>query len=202
MSRELDWLGESGHGFLDAVAARQPTPGGGSVAAAAGALAAAMARMVAAYSPGGGAGADAVAAVRGAAEELAEADRMLRRLVNEDAAAYQFYANARKSAAAGERERATALALAVPMETVAVGCAVLRTLDRCKEAWNRNLISDLGVAAVLAEACVRAAAYNVRINLKLSPEADPRGEIEREMQELLDHAGALLSSVSEFVDVG
>ena len=200
MATESDWLARPGHAFLDAVAAREPTPGGGSVAAAAGALAASMARMVAAYSPARDADANAFAAIRAASAELAEADRMLRGLVNEDAAAYQSYVEARKSGDADERKRATALALAVPMEVAAVACSVLRTLDRCKDACNRNLVSDLGVAAVLAEACVRAAAYNVRVNLKQAPEADPTGEVRAELTALTDAAQSLMQTVLKLVD--
>ena len=65
---------------------------------------------------------------------------------------------------------------------------------------NPNLISDLGVAAVLAEASVRAAAYNVRINLRHADEPDPHDEVRKETQQLLERAQRTRDSISAFVD--
>lgn len=194
------WNAESLSPFLDAVAARQPTPGGGSVAAAAGALAGAMARMVAAYSPVKQAPPDTLAAVQRAQAELAEADRMLRQLIAEDAAAYQAFTDARASADASAQTQAAALALAVPMEIAAVSGSVLRVLNDYKSSWNLRLVSDLGVAGVLAEAAVRAATYNVRINLQASPQSDPRGEVRAEMDKVLDGAVRCRNELLEFVE--
>jgi glutamate formiminotransferase/formiminotetrahydrofolate cyclodeaminase len=196
---ERDWLARPSHDFLNAVAAHEPTPGGGSVAAAAGALAAAMARMVAAYSPQRTADDSTRAAVSRAAAELEQADLILRRLINEDAAAYLAYRAAKASGDAAAQTRATVLAIAVPMEIAAAACSVLRIMEREMNGWSRNLVSDLGVAAALAEACVRSAALNVRVNLKHAPQADPRGETRQEIDTLCLHAADLHQRLSQFV---
>src|SRR5262245_5876212 len=74
--------------FLEALAARTPTPGGGAVASAVGATAAALARMVVAYSLGKKSLAAHQPALEIAARELDVARALLLRLADEDAAAY------------------------------------------------------------------------------------------------------------------
>ncbi|MCP4592197.1 MAG: hypothetical protein GY842_15805 [bacterium] len=197
MTDPTDLLAQTTHEFLDALASRQPTPGGGCAAALAGALAVALARMVTAYARGRDGEVDAVKQV---AEPLARADAMLRRLVNEDAAAYQAYAEARRSADPSEAARAAGVAVAVPLEIAAVAGAVLADMNRVKEQLNRNLISDLGVVAVLADACVRAAAYSVRINLRDAAATDPQGKVREELEHLLRHADEARAALEGFVD--
>jgi formiminotetrahydrofolate cyclodeaminase len=200
MPPEDDLLAASVHAFLDRVAAREPTPGGGSVAATAGALAVALARMVAAYSTGGAAAGPKAAQAGQAGERLAQAECMLRQLVNEDAAAYQAWRAARKSGDPAETARATALAIAVPLEIVGFATAALEVLNESKEAFNPRLSSDLGGAAVLAEACAQAAAYNVRINVWDAAAADPQHEVRDELDRLLAHARQARDALLAFVD--
>src|SRR5213080_1664714 len=82
--------------FLDATAARQPTPGGGSVTALTGALAAAMGEMVVNYSLGKK-GLEAYAdELRPVVEELTRARQLMLNLMSEDQAAYAALTAARK----------------------------------------------------------------------------------------------------------
>lgn len=156
--------------LLDRISAREPTPGGGSVAAASGALACAMGEMVASYSQPKTANLADETPARHTARKLSRAEELFRALMVEDARAYEIMTAARKSAsndssAEQAYQEAVTAALAVPMEIAAVASSVLHSLDDFKEDTSRYLISDLGVAAVLAEATAQAAAYSVRINL-------------------------------------
>ena len=200
MTGDQDLLNQRVHAFLDDVAARKPTPGGGSVAAAAGALAVTLARMVVGYSGGKSAAPATVANVDQAAECLAQADAMLRRLANEDATAYQLYVAGRKSGDPVEAARSAGVAAAVPLEIAAVASSALGILDRFKTSFNVNLVSDLGVAAVLADACVQAALYNVRVNLRDGDRMDPEGEVREEVSLLLENARRARESVVGFVE--
>jgi formiminotetrahydrofolate cyclodeaminase len=155
--------------------------------------------MVAAYSAGRAPEPETEPTVAEAAHQLAQADAMLRQLVNEDAAAYRRFAEARKAGDPAELDRATGVALAVPMEIAAVATTALGVLDKLKERWNPNLISDLGVAAVLAEASVQAAAFNVRINLRGGDRADPRGEVREEIERMEKRARELQDSILGYV---
>jgi glutamate formiminotransferase/formiminotetrahydrofolate cyclodeaminase len=181
--REAVSGGQSVSGFLGDIAGPAPVPGGGSVSAHAGALAAALAQMVAGLTVGR----KKYAAVEGEMKALAvRAAALVTRcsaLVQQDADAYQGVANAYKLPREGPgsegRDRAIADAL------VEAARVPLLTAEACAEAaelaavvaqdGNSNAVSDAGVAALLAEAGARGAAYNVRINLA-SLGADPRAE--------------------------
>src|SRR5947208_13252171 len=82
--------------FLNAAAARQPTPGGGSVTALAGALAASMGEMVVNYSIGKKGLEAFQGELKPAVEELHRARGLLLRLMAEDQAAFQALTTARK----------------------------------------------------------------------------------------------------------
>src|SRR3954467_14635955 len=83
--------------FLRATAAKQPTPGGGSVAALAGALAAAMGEMVLNYSVGRKQNSpDADQSMRVVLAEFTRARQLLLELMREDQLAYESLTAARK----------------------------------------------------------------------------------------------------------
>ena len=175
--------------FLDAVAAKTPTPGGGGVTAAMGALACAMARMVAAYSPGRNAEAETVASVQTLLAQLERLDHVLRGLGDEDGRAYLALTAATKRAkqdpsAAGDRDTALGVAVSVPLEIAAVSSESLQVMERLLPLAGRYLLSDLGVAATLASACVRAASYMVRVNTALLKEGAGKRETEAEIDQL------------------
>ena len=149
-----------------------PTPGGGSVAALTGALAAALGRMVAAFTlekPKFAAVAPQVGQLAG---RLQRAEEMLRRLIDEDAAAYGVLdaafkldkADAQRAARIAE---AAGLAGSVPLETATLAARVLDDLTQLRGIGNPLLRSDADAARQLAYAALQAAAANVRANLAL-----------------------------------
>jgi glutamate formiminotransferase/formiminotetrahydrofolate cyclodeaminase len=166
--------GESVSGFVGAVAAPVPAPGGGSVAAHAGALGAALAQMVAGLTAGKKKYIAVDAEMRELALKAAGLVNTLSALVARDAAAYTVVTDAYKLPAepadAAEKRKAAiedALigAAQVPLET-ARACAEVATLAAtCATKGNTNAVSDAGVAALLADAACRGAVYNVRINV-------------------------------------
>ncbi|MBX6331079.1 MAG: glutamate formimidoyltransferase [Gemmatimonadaceae bacterium] len=171
--------GPSLSGFVASVAAATPTPGGGSVAAHVGALAAALAQMVAGLTRGRKKYADVDAEFREVAERAAALGQRLTELVTLDADAYTAVSNAYKlpketPEQAAQRDAAITAALIgaseVPLET-ARACAEVAALALVAATkGNKNAVSDAGVAALLAEAACRGAAYNVRINVAALPD--------------------------------
>lgn len=156
--------------FLDRVADRTPTPGGGGVAGLAGALACAMGRMVAAYSIKKSTEAPARERVESLSGQLKVTDQLLRGLITQDGVAYSEMTAARKALQDGRLEapafhNAVLRAIAVPMEMAAAVSRALAAMDAFKGDATPYLLSDLGVAAVLADATAHAAAYSVRINV-------------------------------------
>src|SRR3954447_9238240 len=156
--------------FLAAAAAKQPAPGGGSVAALAGALAAAMGEMVVNYSLGKKDLAAHQDNLREALGELTRGRTVMLELMVEDQAAFEALTAARRACNnAGDKDPAFAAALLscirIPQSIGATAAVMLGLAERLVPIANRYLLSDLAVCAELAIATVRCAAHNVRVNL-------------------------------------
>jgi len=171
-------------GWLEELAGSNPVPGGGSAAALAGALAGALVAMVARLTIGR----KAYAAVDERARAiLGEADVLrgeLRRLVDDDAAAYTRVSAAYKvpkdDAARGAAIDTALLGAAVTPLDVARRAARLGELAReIGTIGNKNARSDAKVAEALARTAVIGAMENVRVNVAaLSDPAAGRGLLE------------------------
>jgi formiminotetrahydrofolate cyclodeaminase len=175
--------------FCEQLASRKPTPGGGSAAALAGALAAALGQMVANYTLGKKKYAEVQPRVKEIAERLGRARAMLERLIDEDASAYgvlneAFALDKSDPQRAAAVEQAARFAGSVPLETAALCGSVHADAKVLGEIGNRLLRSDADAAAALAEAGLRAAAANVRANLPLMG-VEPAAEIGRQLESLL-----------------
>src|SRR5206468_2964498 len=161
--------------FAEALAAATPTPGGGSASAQAGAMAASLIQMMCGLTAGREryrAHDEAVRAIRARAEGLR---KDLLALVDKDAQAYDEVVralrlakgtDAERAARAEALEKANLFAIETPLAT-ADACVVLMGLSiELTHKGNLNAVSDVGTAALLAYAGLRAAILNVRINLK------------------------------------
>ena len=157
-------------GWIDELAGGAPTPGGGSAAALAGTLAAALVAMVARLTIGKKAYAGVDAQAR---DILAEAEQLraeLRRLVDEDAAAYAGVSQAYKIPKADPR-RAQAIddallaAARPPADVVKHGRRLLALAQTIEHIGNKNAVSDARVAGMLARTAIDGATENVNANL-------------------------------------
>jgi glutamate formiminotransferase/formiminotetrahydrofolate cyclodeaminase len=160
--------------FLEALAAAAPTPGGGSAAAQAGAMGAALVSMVARLTIGKKKYAeveDEMKTILGQAEPLR---RELSQAVQTDSEAFTGVLEAFKLPHASEAEQATRLAAIdkatlhaaqVPLEVAQKVVKVMGLAERCVVLGNLNAISDAASAAALAQAALTSAGYNVRINI-------------------------------------
>ena len=187
--------------FLDAAAAKQPAPGGGSVTALVGALSASMAEMVVNYSLGKKGLEAAQPELKTALAELHRARGLMVALMAEDQVAYEALTAARKlpeHSPGRDDQFATALLACIrtPQAIAATAVAVLGLCDRLVEISNRFLLSDLAVSADLAMATVRCAVYNVRVNLADVTDPGERQSIEAGLGEVLSHAAMLIQRVS------
>jgi len=186
--------------MLDAVAAKSPTPGGGAVASAVGALGAALGSMVLAYSVDRKSLADHRPALAAAAARLGAARRDLLVLADEDAAGYGEL-NALMKLPEGDAARiakwsaAVERALGAPLSIARACATMLELLSTLPAITNPHLKSDLAIAAVLAEAAARSAWWNVAVNLPLLSDAPRRVAVEREGRELLARAGRVRAEV-------
>ena len=161
--------------FFDQVAGPTPTPGGGTVAAFAGALATCLATMVANLTIGRmkyAASEPDMVAVKAGAEALR---RELLTLGRRDSEAFDAVLAARRmpQATPAETEARTAAmakadlaAARVPLETARACARVAELAATAASRGNSNAVSDAGVAGLLARAAGDGALLNVQINLK------------------------------------
>jgi methenyltetrahydrofolate cyclohydrolase len=180
-------------GFLSATAAKQPTPGGGSVAALVGALAAALGEMTVNYSVGKKSLAQHQSQLTTALAEFARARQVLLELVVEDQAAYEAFTAIRKLPETDPQRRgrfdaALLACIRVPQAIGITAAAVLELCDQLADRVSRYLLSDLAVCAELAMATVRSAAYNVRINLVEVADAAERKRFDAGARQQVAHA--------------
>jgi glutamate formiminotransferase/formiminotetrahydrofolate cyclodeaminase len=188
--------------ILDDVAAPTPTPGGGTVAAVAGALAACLATMVANLTIGKKKYAASEAALRGVKRDAEALRAELLALGRRDSEAFDAVLRARRlpqatadEAARREREVAAAEleAARVPLQTARACLEVLGLAVEAARLGNPNAASDAGVAGLLAEAAAHGALLNVQINLKSLP---PSADIE-DVQQQAQHLREALASAGD-----
>lgn len=156
--------------LLDAVAAKQPTPGGGAIAALTVAMAVSLGEMVLRYRIGRSDAAAHDALHRETLDALGELRSTALMLADTDARAFERLSALWKLPADDRRRQAgwadaVAGAIDAPQRIMATGLAVLELLARMSSTVGTNLRSDLAIAALLAGAGVEAAAWNVRVNL-------------------------------------
>jgi glutamate formiminotransferase/formiminotetrahydrofolate cyclodeaminase len=160
--------------FLEAVAAPTPTPGGGSVSAYAGAMAASLGQMVAGISRKKKSQilhvdklSDALEQLRKTAEELTEA-------IDQDAASYEAVMSAYKLPQSNTEETAhressiqaaTKQAAEVPLQVAEKATQLNSRLLQLEAISAASMKSDLQVARLMAVAAAKGALANVEINL-------------------------------------
>ena len=160
--------------FLDAIASSDPVPGGGSVSAYAGALSSALVRMVAGLTIGRKKYAQVESEMTVVAANAEVLARGLSKLVERDADAYSAVSAAYKMpkepehALAARKNAITSALLGaaeVPLETARLCAQAAELAASVAAKGNSNAVTDSGVAALLASAGCRGAAFNVRINV-------------------------------------
>jgi glutamate formiminotransferase/formiminotetrahydrofolate cyclodeaminase len=160
--------------FISSVAAAEPAPGGGSVAALAGSLAAALGEMMSGLTEGRSQFAAAEHRVREIHAKLTNLRNTLRVLVHEDAASFQSLLDAIRLPKNAEEEKvlrgeaiqkATRGATETPLRTARAAFRILEHLRILVEIGNPNAKCDAAVGAQLAYAALKGAQYNVLVNI-------------------------------------
>ena len=201
--------GESLSGFVASVASSNPVPGGGSVAAHVGALAAALAQMVAGLTIGKKKYAAVDAEMKEAALKAVSLGNTLASLVKRDAEAYSLVSEAHKlpkepAEAAARRTDAVTRALLkaaeVPLETARASVDVAQIAALVAEKGNTNAITDAGVAALLAEAACKGADYNVRVNISALEDPAKGASLASESSQLVKKAANIAAKVAARVE--
>lgn len=169
-----DLMGMTSEEFVDELSSNSPAPGGGSVAALAGSLGAALVSMVAALThekKGFETSQDEMDTLGNKAQEIKD---RLSFLVDEDTNAFNAVMEANRLPSNSDEEKiakrkavlaANKYAIAIPLEAAELSYSVLDIASELVKKGNPNSVSDVGVAGEVALAGVRGACMNVLINL-------------------------------------
>ena len=186
--------------FSDLLASDAPAPGGGSVAALCGSLAAALGSMVANLTYNKKGYKEHNEKMNIVAKDMQLRRRELLNLIDEDTNAFNIMMAAMKAQNAAKKgtdkaaiaeadknmDEANKYAISVPLQVMEKIYELLPNLKTVGEFGNINAASDAGVGALLVQAGVKAAGLNVKINLKNFAKDDPfYGETFNAMNKIL-----------------
>ncbi|MFO8077343.1 MAG: glutamate formimidoyltransferase [Thermoplasmatota archaeon] len=162
-------------GFLSNLSSSSPAPGGGSVAALSGALAAALSSMVCNLTFGKKKYEDVQDDIKNVVKKSEMLRKKLTDLIDEDTTAFNDVMKAfkmPKDTDEQKKKRSEAIqkgykkAAMVPLKTAQICKQTLDVAEVVAEKGNTNSITDAGVAALMGQAGVHAASLNVKINLE------------------------------------
>ncbi|MBO7126381.1 glutamate formimidoyltransferase [bacterium] len=173
--------------FSDLLASDAPAPGGGSVAALCGSLAAALGSMVANLTFNKKGYKEHNEKMNCVAKDMQVRRAELLHLIDEDTNAFNIMMAAMKAQNAAKKagnpdeiaaadknmDEANKYAISVPLHVLEKTYELLPNLKVVGEFGNINAASDAGVGALLVQSGVKAAALNVKINLKNFAKDDP-----------------------------
>ena len=176
--------------FTEALASRQPVPGGGGASALAGALAASLAAMVGNLTSGKKKFADSEDERN---RLIAQAEQLRQQLldgIEEDAKAFyplsQAYSLAKEDPAREETlEKCLRDAAGTPLKILTLADQVLDVLEKMLPISSRLAISDIATAAALAEGCLKGAAVNVLVNSELMKDRQYADKLDKQTDKLL-----------------
>ena len=143
---------------------------------------------------------------------MAKSEDLRRRLlayIDEDVIAFNGYSAAaklprdtdeQKAARSAAIQKALINAVDPPMNTVKACVDVLDLCQPIAERGNVQAVSDAGVAALMAEAGMRAAALNVLINLGWIKDAEFVARKRKELKKLVTGRARQKDSIVKFVE--
>ena len=195
--------------FLDELASNSPTPGGGSVAALAGALGAALISMVGNLTVGKKKYEDVEEDIKKIISSSEKLRYELSQLIEEDVKVFNNFMATYKMPKETEDEKkmrtekiqeALIKAAKVPLRVAYKCLDILNLSKEVAEKGNANVVSDAGVAVLMAEAALESAILNVKINLRMIKDEKVRTELSSSIKEILLKEKGQKEKVLEIVE--
>ncbi len=194
--------------FINELASKAPTPGGGGASAYCGALATALASMVGNLTVGKKTYAAVEDEVKEALIQLEEQRNKFVELIDKDAQAFEPLSRAYRLPRATSEElayknkvmqQALVGATEVPLEIMDICAQVITTSKFLAHNGSRLALSDVGVAVLFAKAALKGASLNVYANASsMANEAQARSYIQQ-ADCLIEEYGALADELYEYV---
>ncbi len=195
--------------FVDEVSRDTPAPGGGSIAALAGAIGSALASMVVNLSVGKGEYDAQYDDLCGLAERAQAVKDELIRAIDADTEAFnEVIAALRMAKDTAEQDELRSVAIQagyksaaeVPLRTAQLCREVLDLCQEAADIGNQAVMSDAGVGALMALAGVQGAIHNVRINLPHTKDGAFIEAMEAKLGSLLDESKSLCEAIQQQVE--
>ena len=187
--------------YLDDLSAKLPAPGGGSAAALTGALGVSLILMVLNYTIGKEKYKEFEEELKGALESAKELKKKLSLLIDRDVEVYKRLSATFKSQDGTVKEKALRDAAGVPIEICNCSFEAIKLCQEVMDKTNKNLITDIGVAAELLESAFNSAVFNVDINLKSIKDKDfvinVRKAIDPQKKEVVKIKQSIIKFVNE-----
>jgi len=190
--------------FLADLKSDSPAPGGGSAAALAGAIGAALGIMVGNLTISSDKYAEAHEQTSQLIEQLEKKLTSLERYVDEDTQAFTQVMQAYKLPKSTEKEKtlrsqtiqqAMQSASQLPMKVAAICMEVLEMSGRMLEIGNVNAASDAAVAGRMAHAAMWSAIYNVKINLGSIKDQNFVADMTKQVASVVDRSEELFTQL-------
>ena len=183
--------------FLEKVASKSPTPGGGSVAALAGAIACSLASMVCNLTIGKKKYEDVEEKMKEYLDAVGKMKNEFEILIDEDARAFDKVMEAFKLKK--NLQEAYKKASLVPLKTAEKSLEAIKYIFNIAKYGNKNAISDAGVAAQMANASFHSALFNVKINLPYIEDEKYRNDLEEKLFKMENEMKDLFNKTMEEV---
>lgn len=197
-------------GLLDVTAGKDPVPGGGSISALSGSIAAALTEMVAGLTIGKKKYAEVEEQMKQLAERVQQIRQQLILDVDRDSEAYNVVFAAfqmpketdeEKAARSAQIQEATKIAANVPMEVARRVYSLLSDIEEVVSNGNQNAVTDGCVAMMSARNAIIGALFNVRINLTSIKDeqfvADMTAEADRLEREVIEREAKVIEYTKE-----
>lgn len=197
-------------GLLDVTAGRDPVPGGGSISALSGSIAAALTEMVAGLTIGKKKYAEVEEQMKELVERVQKIRQQLILDVDRDSEAYNVVFAAfqmpketdeEKAARSAQIQEATKIAANVPMEVARRVYSLLSDIEEVVSNGNQNAVTDGCVAMMSARNAIIGALFNVRINLTSIKDeqfvADMTAEADRLEREVIEREAKVIEYTKE-----
>lgn len=197
------------HSFIDEVSRGTPAPGGGSIAALAGSLGAALASMVANLTHGKPGSEEKDKELNEIAVNAQKIKDLLARNIDEDTNAFNAYMEARRlpnntleeqDLRLAKMEEGLKIAVDVPWQTAFLSSQAINLALNVAKLGNVNSITDAGVGAQVAYAGVKGGVWNVLINLKDIEDKNYVSHMKEKCGELLDTSKKLYDETNSLID--
>lgn len=190
--------------FLDKLASKSPTPGGGGAAALAGAVGIALGNMTGSLTVGKPKYTDVETEITELNKRAEELRKELYGLIERDARAFmpvsKAYGIPKEDPMRVEvMEAALKGAAEVPLEIMRRCCEALEIIEVYAHKGSLIAISDAGCAAVMCKAALESAALNVYVNTKSMKNRDLADKMNNEVTEMLDKYCALAMEIYAFI---